>query len=140
MLPPSHLSAPLSWNPPDFPKGAGTRALGRWGEELAARHLAARGYDILTRNWRCSTGELDLVVRSPSGGSIAAVEVKTRRVGGQVPSIEAISRAKLVRLRTVFATYLSQEAVHARSLGIDLVAIDVYDDEFWRLHHIEAIQ
>ena len=46
------------------------RGLGRHGENLAARHLAARGYEILERNWRCGAGELDLVARD--GAEVAA--------------------------------------------------------------------
>jgi putative endonuclease len=35
--------------------------LGRRGEDLAARYLEQRGLVILSRNWRCRAGELDLV-------------------------------------------------------------------------------
>ena len=39
------------------------RGLGRYGEDLAARHLMGKGYEILARNWRCTTGEVDLVAQ-----------------------------------------------------------------------------
>ncbi|MGC9336283.1 MAG: YraN family protein, partial [Anaerolineae bacterium] len=32
------------------------RGLGRRGEDLAAQHLAAAGYEILDRNWRTREG------------------------------------------------------------------------------------
>jgi putative endonuclease len=35
--------------------------LGRRGEDLAARYLEERGLVVLSRNWRCRHGELDLV-------------------------------------------------------------------------------
>ena len=34
--------------------------LGRSGEDEAAAWYAAHGYEVLARNWRCRTGELDL--------------------------------------------------------------------------------
>ncbi|MDT7551180.1 MAG: putative endonuclease, partial [Actinomycetota bacterium] len=37
--------------------------LGRYGEELAARHLTDAGMEVLARNWRCREGELDIVAR-----------------------------------------------------------------------------
>ena len=37
--------------------------LGRAGEELVARHLAAAGHEVLLRNWRCPAGEVDIVIR-----------------------------------------------------------------------------
>jgi putative endonuclease len=40
-----------------------TRAeLGALGEQLAVDHLRGRGLQLLTRNWRCRYGELDLIV------------------------------------------------------------------------------
>lgn len=38
-------------------------ALGAYGERVAATHLAEAGLELLDRNWRCSEGELDLVLR-----------------------------------------------------------------------------
>jgi putative endonuclease len=39
------------------------RALGDYGERVAARHLTDQGMVVLDRNWRCEEGELDLVLR-----------------------------------------------------------------------------
>ncbi len=36
-------------------------ALGRRGEERAARYLLRRGYDVLARNVRLGRGEIDIV-------------------------------------------------------------------------------
>ncbi|WP_338673200.1 YraN family protein [Streptomyces sp. SCSIO 30461] len=57
------------------------RALGRYGEELAARRLVDTGMVVLARNWRCGRiGEIDIVARD--GDTVVICEVKTRR-GGQ---------------------------------------------------------
>lgn len=52
------------------------RTLGRTGEELAAELFAKLGFAILDRNWRCRSGELDLVVGR--GDLLVFCEVKTR--------------------------------------------------------------
>ncbi|WP_370648160.1 YraN family protein [Amycolatopsis sp. FU40] len=44
------------------PGAAWRRTFGRWGEDLAARHLQAAGMVLLSRNWHCREGELDLVL------------------------------------------------------------------------------
>jgi putative endonuclease len=52
------------------------RRLGARGEELAARHLESRGYEIVDRNFRTRYGELDLV--AAGDGCLVFCEVKTR--------------------------------------------------------------
>ena len=51
------------------------RALGRRGEEIAARHLERLGWRIVERNYRSREGELDLI--AARGGTLAFCEVKT---------------------------------------------------------------
>lgn len=51
--------------------------LGRRGETTVCRWLESRGCEILARNWRIRSGELDIVARD--GEVICFVEVKTRR-------------------------------------------------------------
>ena len=52
------------------------RQLGDAGEQLAADHLARRGFQILDRNYRTRWGELDIV--ACDGRTIVFCEVKTR--------------------------------------------------------------
>lgn len=57
--------------------------LGAEGEEIATNFLKNKGYRILSRNWKCSFGELDIVAIKKSGKffnrqkTIVFVEVKT---------------------------------------------------------------
>ena len=52
---------------------------GRWAEQRALRLLEAQGWRLVSRNWRCRWGELDLVCEKP--GRLLLVEVKGRRPG-----------------------------------------------------------
>ena len=72
-------------------------AVGRHGEELAARHLEAAGLRLLARNWRCREGELDIVARD--GAVLVFVEVKTRSSLAYGAPAEAVGRAKSARIR-----------------------------------------
>jgi putative endonuclease len=72
-------------------------AVGRHGEELAARHLEAAGLRILARNWRCREGELDIVARD--GDLLVFVEVKTRSSLAFGAPAEAVDRVKSARIR-----------------------------------------
>jgi putative endonuclease len=72
-------------------------AVGRHGEQLAARHLEAAGLQILARNWRCRDGELDIVARD--GSVLVFAEVKTRSSLAFGAPAEAVDRAKSARIR-----------------------------------------
>lgn len=82
------------------------QALGRWGEDLAVRHLQALGWQVLDRNWRCREGELDVVARD--GGSLVFVEVKARSGLGYGEPAEAVSPAKARRIRVLAARWLAE--------------------------------
>jgi putative endonuclease len=98
------------------------QGLGRWGEELAAQHLMAKGYQMVARNWRCVTGELDLVVRE--GGSLVFVEVRARRGRALGTPEESITLAKQARLIDLAAAY-AQEHDWTGPYRIDVVAIEL---------------
>lgn len=53
--------------------------LGRWGEELAARHLERQGFKILFRDWHCGHRDLDLIAQKEDEDLLVIVEVKTWR-------------------------------------------------------------
>ncbi|GFH35463.1 YraN family protein [Streptomyces pacificus] len=106
-----------------------TGALGRYGEELAARRLAASGMAVLARNWRCGrAGEIDIVARD--GDTVVVCEVKTRRggPGGRAPfehPMAAITTAKADRLRRLAGYWLELRGGPPPRGGvrIDLVAV-----------------
>jgi len=66
-------------------------------EALAATFLERRGLKILSRNYRCRFGEIDLVAES--GATLVFVEVRARRseeFGGPAESITGTKRRRLV--------------------------------------------
>lgn len=96
-------------------------ALGRYGEDLAARHLLAQGIVVLERNWRCDAGEIDIVGRE--GQVLVICEVKTRRGIGYGTPLEAVTPRKVARLRTLAARWLSERDVRPSSVRIDVVGV-----------------
>ena len=95
--------------------------LGRRGEELAARHLAASGLTIVERNWRCSQGEIDIVAQD--GDELVFVEVKTRSSVAFGHPLEAITAVKLARLRRLAAAWcIEHPGAHPR-IRLDAVAV-----------------
>jgi putative endonuclease len=96
--------------------------LGRFGESQVAQYLISRKYLILDQNWRCQSGEIDLVAKSPAG-TIVFVEVKTRRnssFGHPLESIDAIKQSRLTRLAR---NWLRTKKLGAPTYRIDCAAV-----------------
>ena len=118
--------------------GRRNRSLGARGEALAADHLEALGCEVLARNWRAGRqGELDLVVQD--GGSIVAVEVKTRSGRGYGSPFEAITARKAARLRRLLHEWVRQHPTRASGLRIDAVAVILLPGEPPRIEHLRGI-
>jgi putative endonuclease len=96
--------------------------LGRAGEDAALRVYLCRGYDLVARNWRCSIGELDLVVRR--AGLLVFCEVKTRRGSAFGAPYEAVHQAKQRKLRALAQAFLSY-ATGAMSVRFDVASVTV---------------
>ncbi len=109
--------------PPPTPRAitARRRALGAYGERLAARHLTQRGLVVLDRNWRCDAGEIDLVLRD--GDVLVICEVKTRTSDACGTPHEAVTPAKLDRLKRLAARWAEERGVAPAEVRIDLVAV-----------------
>ena len=86
---------------------AGRPQLGRWGEAQAVRHLESLGCRVVASNWRCTAGEVDIVVLD--GDCLAFVEVRTRRGQAYGTPEESITPRKLARMAAVAETYVYEE-------------------------------
>jgi putative endonuclease len=103
---------------------------------VAARRLAALGYEIVARNWRCEAGEVDIVARD--GETWVFVEVRTRRGRRFGTPEESITGAKQARLVQTASAYLAERGLDDVDWRIDVVAIELGPGgEVWRVDVIE---
>ena len=98
-----------------------TDAVGAYGERVAQQRLVEAGMVVLDRNWRCATGELDLVALD--AGVIVFCEVKTRRGDAYGRPAEAIRPDKVRRLRRLATRWLAESEVRPRDLRFDVVEV-----------------
>ncbi|MGW3284571.1 YraN family protein [Streptomyces sp. NPDC001002] len=98
-------------------------ALGKYGEDLAARRLGEAGLTVLERNWRCGrTGEIDIVARD--GDVLVVCEVKTRRAGPFEHPMAAVTPVKADRLRTLAEPWAQEHGgAPPGGVRIDLIGV-----------------
>lgn len=95
--------------------------LGRNGEDLAARYLERKGYVVLSRNWRCREGELDLV--ATDGRMLIVCEVKTRRDTRFGTPAEAVDDEKAHRIRRLARRWMARYGVMDVERRYDLISV-----------------
>ena len=96
-------------------------AVGRYGEDVAVRHLEEKGWRIVERNWRGVAGELDIVALD--GPTLVVVEVKTRSGTGFGYPAEAVTLTKLTRLRRLAGQWLADHELRVDAVRIDVVGV-----------------
>jgi putative endonuclease len=111
--------------------------IGRRGEDEAVRHLQAAGYVVLSRNWRCELGEIDIVARD--GDVLVICEVKTRSGLGFGTPLEAVSWEKAARLRRLAGRWLAEHDVRAGSVRIDVVGVLRQGSAPAQIEHVRGI-
>ena len=95
-----------------------TRAsVGADGEDFAVTFLTRQGMQLLDRNWRCPHGEIDVVARD--GDVLVVCEVKTRRSLTHGDPVEAVTAAKVARLRRLAHAWRAEHPVRARGMRIE---------------------
>lgn len=96
------------------------RAVGAAYEAKAAKHLESLGYRILERNYRCRTGEIDLIAMHE--GYLVFVEVKFRQDAHAGYGAEAVTWRKQQRIIRAAQWYLMEKRGGERPCRFDVVS------------------
>jgi putative endonuclease len=117
------------------------RRLGARGEGLAVRHLEARGFEVVERNFRTRYGELDAIARDER--FLVFVEVKTRlmRTPGGLGPLAAVGPRKQRQVRAMAREWLASGRLEGpRPPEIRFDAIGISFDTRGRLLSLEHLE
>jgi putative endonuclease len=110
---------------------------GERGEILAARFLEEQGLVILSKNWRCPEGELDLVLTD--GRVLIVCEVKTRTSDNYGTPAEAVDDAKASRIRRLARRWRALHNAANVETRYDIVAILWPPDDKPQVKHLKGV-
>lgn len=116
-------------------------SLGDRGENLAARYLRNQGFRILTRNFRCPLGEIDIVARD--GRTLVFCEVKTRTYedadrdgqGVGITPEDQVNPIKRHQITKAARYYLSRYGTVQPPARFDVVAVVWPDNRDPQIRH-----
>jgi putative endonuclease len=113
---------------------------------MAVAHLQQAGLTIVMRNWRCPSGEIDIVAQEtgpdyvrglPAVPWLVIVEVRTRRGQRFGTALQSVAQRKQAKLREVAAAYVAQMEWRG-PWRIDVVAVQM--DSRGKLLAVEHIR
>jgi putative endonuclease len=100
---------------------SGKLLLGKEGERVAELYLQKKGYKLVERNYRCSGGELDLIVLDRR--VVVFVEVKTRTGLGFGSPLEAVEFHKQRKMIRAAQFFLAEKNLQQRDARFDVVGV-----------------
>lgn len=94
--------------------------VGSWGEDIAARYLEERGYNLVARNVRTPYGEIDIVTEKD--GFTIFVEVKARISSSLGPPEISVTPRKQAHMRAAAEHYAQQNELD--HWQIDVITVE----------------
>ena len=98
---------------------------GKQSELLAQRHLERKGLRLLQSNYRCRSGEIDLIMQD--GETLVFVEVRYRKHTGFGTACESVTGSKQRKLLACASHYLQRMGA-ATPCRFDVVGITGEND------------
>ncbi|MZQ81607.1 YraN family protein [Paenibacillus sp. 5J-6] len=114
------------------------KELGKLGEDAALAFLNNMDYRILERNWRCRTGELDIIAEQ--AGTLVFIEVRTRRTTGHYGlAKESVDIRKQLKVKETAQFYMHRFQKYENSVRFDVIAVEItLDGVTPQIEHIQG--
>jgi putative endonuclease len=113
--------------------------IGALGERLAVDHLTSIGLRVLTRNWRCRYGELDVIAADDTARTVVFVEVKTRTSDQFGGVSQAVTPMKVRRLRRLAALWLAAQRGSWATVRIDVIGVRIGRTRAPEITHLRGV-
>ena len=110
------------------------KKFGQIGEDIAVSYLARQGCEMLTRNYRCKLGEVDIICRAQCG-TLVFVEVKARMYDRFGTGLEAVGSAKQRRIVLASMNYIAENNLANADIRYDVISVNLGGDN--SIDHIE---
>lgn len=106
--------------------------LGQRGEEIAAKYLREKGWEIETQNFDTPYGELDIIAKrtleNGQGTMVAFVEVKSRRAGDRIAPELAVTAKKRRTIAKMGKVYADRHGRTRTGYRFDVISVNFGDD------------
>lgn len=109
--------------------------IGKEGEEIAAKFLTEKGFEIVERNYQYGHGEIDIVANDKE--ILVFVEVKTRLNLEYGEPEYAINKKKIQQIKKMAELYLFDKEISEADCRFDVIAILLDNKSNPKITHYE---
>lgn len=95
--------------------------LGSRSEDLAVKFLEQYGYKIIQRNFRCKSGEIDIIAKDK--GTLVFIEVKSRSSIRKSHPYEAINTVKQKRISRAAVEFAKDNRILDKKSRFDVISV-----------------
>lgn len=110
--------------------------LGQKGEKVACKFLETLNYQIVSRNFKCSQGEIDII--ATDGKETVFVEVKTRCSQKYGEAREAVNEYKKKHIKKATMHYVIKHHLENTFIRFDVIEVYAKENEFL-IKHIKNV-
>lgn len=107
---------------------------GKVGEEFVEHYLENNKYEILDKNFKCKSGEIDFIIKDKE--EIAFVEVKTRTSTEYGEPSEAVTKQKMKHIKSVAKYYIHINDLYDNYFRFDVIELKFFTNTYL-LNHIK---
>ncbi len=98
---------------------------GKIGEDIATKYLIDQNYHIITKNFKCRQGEIDIIAKDKIKKEIVFVEVKTRTNQKYGSPSEAVDENKQKYIYKSAEYYVYKHNLYNKAIRFDIIEINI---------------
>lgn len=115
--------------------------IGRAGEAFAEEYLKKKKYKIITKNYKCTVGEIDIIAKTKT--EIVFIEVKARRSALHGTPAEYINKNKIQHITRAAEYFIRKYGVRLQP-RVDVIELYIREDSegkisIEKLEHLEKV-
>jgi putative endonuclease len=113
------------------------KEIGRRGEDIAAKYLLSKGWELVARNWSSRFGELDIVAND--GLQLIIVEVRTTTSNQYGLGFQSVQYRKQQQVRKLAQQFIGRQQLEHLPIRFDVISVLLSKDrKFVDLQHLEG--
>ena len=113
------------------------KVVGNFGEEQVESYLVRNNYIIISKNFSCKFGEIDVIARDISKNEVVFIEVKTRKTSSYGSPAEAVGFYKKRHIYKTAEYFIFYNRLEHECIRFDVIEVFLGKQKTYSINHIK---